>query len=61
MACEAIDEKLDSPTYDVVLADISQMPLPCHPIFDIVVMNPPFGTKEAGIDMKFLEFATKTC
>ena len=45
----------------VILADISQLPLPSRPIFDIVVMNPPFGTKEAGIDMKFLEFACRSC
>ena len=29
-------------------------------VFDTVIMNPPFGTKHnAGIDMKFLEIATK--
>ncbi|CAM6005757.1 unnamed protein product [Sphagnum balticum] len=61
IACEAIDEKLDEPVYDVVLADIGQLPLPNRPIFDIVVTNPPFGTKEAGIDMKFLEFACRSC
>ena len=40
--------------YDVVLADIGQLKLPERPVFDIVVTNPAFGTKEAGIDMKFL-------
>jgi predicted RNA methylase len=24
-------------------------------------MNPPFGTKEEGLDMVFLEFAMKIC
>lgn len=23
--------------------------------FDIVIMNPPFGTKQSGIDLKFVE------
>ena len=27
----------------------------------MVVMNPPFGTKEAGIDMVFLELAMSIC
>ena len=30
-------------------------------IFDIVLMNPPFGTKIAGIDVKFIEQAIKSC
>ena len=29
--------------------------------FDIVVMNPPFGTKEAGIDYLFLQKAFEIC
>jgi predicted RNA methylase len=28
---------------------------------DLVVMNPPFGTKEEGIDIKFLEVAMHIC
>jgi rRNA N6-adenosine-methyltransferase METTL5 len=28
---------------------------------DLVVMNPPFGTKEEGIDAKFLEVAMQIC
>lgn len=28
---------------------------------DLVVMNPPFGTKEAGIDMRFVEQAMRIC
>lgn len=43
-----------------MLADISQLKYPSQPIYDIVVTNPPFGTKEAGIDMKFLEFACRS-
>lgn len=30
-------------------------------LVDLVVMNPPFGTKEEGIDMKFMEFAMSIC
>ncbi|CAI5444865.1 unnamed protein product [Caenorhabditis angaria] len=33
-----------------------------QPIFDIVVLNPPFGTKNnSGIDMKFVENAISIC
>jgi predicted RNA methylase len=28
---------------------------------DLVVMNPPFGTKEEGIDMKFMQKAMDIC
>lgn len=31
------------------------------PIFDIVITNPPFGTKEAGIDKLFIEKAFESC
>lgn len=30
-----------------------------EPLFDIVVMNPPFGTKRKGIDMVFLQTALR--
>lgn len=31
------------------------------PLFDTIIMNPPFGTKIKGIDMVFLEKAFKVC
>jgi predicted RNA methylase len=30
-------------------------------LVDLVVMNPPFGTREEGIDIKFLEVASEIC
>lgn len=40
-----LEEKLENPCYDIVKADLSQpMSLRTVP-FDIVITNPPFGTK----------------
>ncbi|XP_076645196.1 rRNA N(6)-adenosine-methyltransferase Mettl5-like [Halictus rubicundus] len=46
---------------EVVQCDVLQyLPGKFEKYFDTVVMNPPFGTKRnAGMDMKFLEVATK--
>ncbi|XP_034945492.1 rRNA N6-adenosine-methyltransferase METTL5-like isoform X1 [Chelonus insularis] len=46
---------------EAILCDVSQyLPGKFIKAFDTVIMNPPFGTKHnAGIDMKFLEIATK--
>ncbi|XP_071860435.1 rRNA N(6)-adenosine-methyltransferase Mettl5-like [Bombus fervidus] len=46
---------------ETVQCDILQyLPGRFEKFFDTVIMNPPFGTKHnAGIDMKFLEIATK--
>ena len=42
---------------DVILCDISCQ-LPIQPqSYDVVIMNPPFGTRKAGIDILFLEEA----
>ena len=35
------------------------LPSSLHSKFDTVIMNPPFGTKVKGIDIKFLEVAEK--
>lgn len=32
-----------------------------HKLLDIIVMNPPFGTKDEGIDLVFLEKAKNNC
>ncbi|XP_011308704.1 methyltransferase-like protein 5 [Fopius arisanus] len=46
---------------ETVQCDVLQLlPGKFEKAFDTVIMNPPFGTKNnAGIDMKFLEIATK--
>lgn len=45
---------------DVILSDVRQMPTKFYKMFDTVIMNPPFGTKDnAGIDMAFLEAACR--
>ena len=44
---------------DLMLANVSQLcgqsPLRCRA--DVVVMNPPFGTRKKGADMEFLRAA----
>lgn len=52
---------------DFVLADVASLNTSESPLlerlksgeFDTVIMNPPFGTKTKGIDMVFLEVASK--
>ncbi|VDO65490.1 unnamed protein product [Heligmosomoides polygyrus] len=40
---------------DVVKADVLQLSAGLHGSFDVVIMNPPFGTKKnAGMDMRFV-------
>lgn len=56
-----LEEKVEGADYQLILADARYFSIrPNHPI-DLVIMNPPFGTKEAGIDMVFLELAMKIC
>lgn len=48
--------------YDLVQADVCHLPLhagrvPDDSGFDVVMMNPPFGTRNPGIDMTFLQTA----
>ncbi|GMR42540.1 hypothetical protein PMAYCL1PPCAC_12735, partial [Pristionchus mayeri] len=44
---------------DILLADALTAPLP-HNFFDVVLLNPPFGTKKnEGIDIQFVEKALK--
>lgn len=38
-------------------ADISQLKFSKTKYFDTVIMNPPFGTRKAGIDVAFLKAA----
>lgn len=45
LAYDAIEEKLDQPCFDIIQADIAQQPITSRPIFDLVITNPPFGTK----------------
>jgi len=47
-------EKLDTKNYEIINKDINDFKKKC----DVVIQNPPFGTKEAGADIKFLEKAT---
>lgn len=44
---------------DLVKCDISKLELNSNNdyLFDTIVMNPPFGTRDKGIDMKFVEKA----
>jgi len=48
-------------TMDLVLGDLTvgEERLPAAPLFDTVVMNPPFGTKLKGADMLFLRTALR--
>jgi len=40
---------------DLIKADISQLKLSKTKNFETIIMNPPFGTRKAGIDMAFLK------
>ncbi|KAH0561396.1 rRNA N6-adenosine-methyltransferase METTL5 [Cotesia glomerata] len=54
--CEDIDLSVEAVQCDI----LKYLPGKFEKAFDTVIMNPPFGTKNnAGIDMEFLEIATK--
>ncbi|KAL4432673.1 hypothetical protein ABPG74_004966 [Tetrahymena malaccensis] len=57
---DTLEDKFDDPSmYDVININIKhwQPPTLNGKLFDTVVMNPPFGTKDEGIDVVFLEKA----
>ncbi|CAK9813425.1 rRNA N6-adenosine-methyltransferase Mettl5 [Anthophora plagiata] len=74
-ACHVIGFEIDSDALEIQSRNCSEIELFVEAVqcdvlqylpgrfekyFDTVVMNPPFGTKHnAGMDMKFLEIATK--
>lgn len=59
IAQENFDNLIDQ-TPDLILADVSNFKAFRSGFFDIVLMNPPFGTKHnEGIDMQFLQQAIK--
>lgn len=39
--------------FDLIITNIKNHKFPSHKV-DLVLMNPPFGTKEANIDTVFL-------
>lgn len=49
-----LEEKVEGANYQLINGDIKNMKLVSTKPIDLVVMNPPFGTKETGIDIKFL-------
>ncbi len=40
---------------DLIKVDISQLKLSKTKYYDTIIMNPPFGTRKAGIDVAFLK------
>lgn len=52
---------MEGANYELINADARSFKFKGNRPADLVVMNPPFGTKEAGIDMIFLELAMKSC
>lgn len=50
---------VDSFPHEIVQMDITQG-LPTHLSFDTIIMNPPFGTRNSGIDMKFIDIGLQT-
>eukprot|EP01091_Cochliopodium_minus_P004106 TRINITY_DN14022_c0_g1_i1.p1 TRINITY_DN14022_c0_g1~~TRINITY_DN14022_c0_g1_i1.p1 ORF type:complete len:213 (-),score=50.69 TRINITY_DN14022_c0_g1_i1:31-669(-) len=44
---------------DFLNCSVENIPESLHSKFDTVIMNPPFGTKIKGIDIKFLEIGSK--
>ncbi|EGR27479.1 methyltransferase like 5, putative [Ichthyophthirius multifiliis] len=55
-----IEKFEDQSMFDIININLKQWNVKCK-IFDIVVMNPPFGTKDEGIDSLFLEKAFQSC
>ena len=53
MAQKQLEEKVEGASYELINADVTALKLRKQQI-DMVVMNPPFGTKEEGVDSKFL-------
>ena len=49
-----LEEKVEGADYSLILADARNIRFTTNYPIDMVIMNPPFGTKEAGIDMVFL-------
>jgi rRNA N6-adenosine-methyltransferase METTL5 len=43
---------------DFLNCNVTNLPSSLYSKFDTVIMNPPFGTKVKGIDIKFLEVAS---
>lgn len=57
---DTLEEKFEDPSmYEIININLKSWKPPKlnGKLFDIVVMNPPFGTKEEGIDIIFLEKA----
>ncbi|EAS02406.3 methyltransferase-like protein (macronuclear) [Tetrahymena thermophila SB210] len=61
---DTLEDKFEDPSmYDIININVKhwQPPTLNGKLFDTVVMNPPFGTKDEGIDVVFLEKAFQTC
>ena len=57
-------DEMEVENIEFLLADIPSMDIRHHnkkQLADTVIMNPPFGTKNAGIDLKFVEKALQIC
>lgn len=50
-------EYVEFDNIDSVQCDVRHLPVYWHKMFDTVIMNPPFGTKQQGIDISFLQAA----
>lgn len=52
-------DEMEIDACEAVLCDVTQgfPSYSCHKQFDTVIMNPPFGTKQKGVDMEFLQMA----
>jgi len=60
---DILEEKFEGEVfYDLMQVDVNKWNTEkMKGFFDIVVMNPPFGTKEEGIDYLFLRKAFEIC
>lgn len=51
-------EEFEIESYDLLLADVQSLQLQSeHKPVDVVIMNPPFGTRKKGMDIAFLKKA----
>jgi len=51
-------------SFDMIMANVEKLPFQfdaSSPPFNTVLMNPPFGTRKKGIDVRFLRAAVDAC
>jgi len=61
IAYQNLDDTGLNEEMDLVKTDVSKLKLSKTKYYDTIIMNPPFGTRKAGIDVAFLKTAIENC